>query len=869
MKYTIYSSAGVKRTDFEGGSKCTHEHKIQTENVLNLSFTIPDYIELDVNDYIDIEGTRFVLMKPYKPNVKSTKEYVYDIKFYGPERIAATAIFLDAEYRPITSYYDTPVAQLSYIVSCINRVIGSDRYHVGTVVGSEPVEVSYNKGCTCLEALSALSAAIKTEWWLDGVNFNLSKCEFGEPVVLGYNKGLLSLTKEITDAEEFYTRLIPLGSTKNIIPSKYGHQTLQLPGGANYVDRDVSIYGIKEKFEEAAFADIFPSFTGTVSSVRTETRTIEGIERTIYYITDPDIPFNPDEYSVPNTVKHVIFKDGDLNGKDFEANWNWHPKEWELILQYPTDSTQLPGGNVIPRVGDTYTVYNLDMPDEYYALAEQKYLAAVNEMLDEHAIDFSTYKAPTDHVYLEKNNIKLAIGRRIRLESNQYFPSGYRDGRITRVVRKLSNLDDMDVEVGNTIIKTSYGVLKEDVSDLKTTLSQQLAGEVLDIVRTISVRDLTDDNILSSLRTLKEIKNRSISRLTDDEVAGVILFLAGLKSLGNIDIGDFIGGLTGQGARIKPSGDIEARSLVLWEFLQVPELRYNRAEVIAGTSWRTKGGGIIESVTVNEDGISGTVHLKLEDGDIGRVSVDDLCLGIWHYESGNETDNLDDGVGNYRFAGFGSSYFRISSVRGARNAEFDFTMRPISDNYTKQFLPQSGMHFAQFGNPTDELRQSSVYETPEYTRRLVGVTTWEYSSSNISLQIGDLSNLSIFGINVDSLGSLYANNVTLYGRIDQSAHIADRIDFSSDNGLSISSGETTTVTAIIMNTWMDVTKQYERFDWTRDSGYPVEDAAWNALHTDIGSALTLSFSEILSERNMFTVTAYKQGVEPLSANIII
>lgn len=365
------------------------------------------------------------------------------------------------------------------------------------------------------------------------------------------------------------------------------------------------------------------------------------------------------------------------------------------------------------------------------------------------------------------------------------------------------------------------------------------------------------------------LKNLFLSRLTDDEAAGLIKFLQGLKSLGNIEVGDFISGLTGQGALIKPRGDIEARSLVLWEFLQVPELRYNRVEIIAGTSWRTKGGGIIESVTVNEDGLSGTIHLKLEDGDIGRVSVDDLCLGIWHYESGNETENSDDGVGNYRFAGFGSSYFRITEVRGDRNTEFDFTMRPVSDSYTKLFLPQTGMHFAQFGNPTDTSRQSSVYETPEYSRRLVGVTTWEYSASNVSLQIGDLSNLSIFGIDADSLGSLYANNVTLYGRIDQSAHIADRIEFSSDNGLSISKGETTTVTANILNTWMDVTNQYERFDWTRDSGDSVEDAAWNALHTDIGNALTLSFSDLPVARNMFTVTAYKPGAEPLSGNIII
>ena len=89
------------------------------------------------------------------------------------------------------------------------------------------------------------------------------------------------------------------------------------------------------------------------------------------------------------------------------------------------------------------------------------------------------------------------------------------------------------------------------------------------------------------------------------------------------------------------------RSLRLWESLEVPELRYNRVEVVAGTSWRSQGGGIIESVTMQADNISGTVVLKLEEGDIGRVAVDDLCMGIWHYPSGNATDNHDDSKGNY------------------------------------------------------------------------------------------------------------------------------------------------------------------------------------------------------------------------------
>ena len=433
-----------------------------------------------------------------------------------------------------------------------------------------------------------------------------------------------------------------------------------------------------------------------------------------------------------------------------------------------------------------------------------------------------------------------------------------------------------------------------------------VAGSDVDIVKTTDAKELTNQNVLSSLRSLDEADKKVLARiigveseeeLTDDkalsalrvlvEIAennevlkdiflrkdqpdtaqGLITFLQGLKSLGNLDIGNFIGGLIGTGARITPQGTGEMRSLRLWESLEVPELRYNRVEVVAGTSWRSQGGGIIESVTMQADNISGTVVLKLEEGDIGRVAVDDLCMGIWHYPSGNATDNHDDSMGNYRFAGFGTSYFRITAVRGANNNEFDFTMRPISERYTKHYLPVAGMHFAQFGNPTLVERQRSTYETPSYTRRLIGVTTWEYSAANISKQDGDLSNLSVFGINYGP-GSVYAKDVVMTGIIDQSAYIPDRLEFTWSNGSSVSLNDSTAVTALIYNTWTDVTNSYETFTWTRDSGHPQDDAAWNVMHVNHGNVLVITWADITAERVLFTLTATKPG-ETVEGQIIV
>lgn len=88
----------------------------------------------------------------------------------------------------------------------------------------------------------------------------------------------------------------------------------------------------------------------------------------------------------------------------------------------------------------------------------------------------------------------------------------------------------------------------------------------------------------------------------------------------------YIPGLVGgMGGWIGADGAGELESLILRSFLEVPELRFNRIEIVQGVDWHAPGGGIVESC----DG--DIVTLKLEEGDYGAVAEDDLCLGIWHF----------------------------------------------------------------------------------------------------------------------------------------------------------------------------------------------------------------------------------------------
>ena len=275
-----------------------------------------------------------------------------------------------------------------------------------------------------------------------------------------------------------------------------------------------------------------------------------------------------------------------------------------------------------------------------------------------------------------------------------------------------------------------------------------------------------------------ELAKKFLRKDQKDETNYLISFLAGAI------FGEhgFAPGLTGFGARIDGKGYGEMRGLTLWEWLMVPEIRYNRVEIVIGDKWRGPGGGIIETCTpdTDEEGNllnTGTCTLKLEDGEFGAVEVGDMNMGIFHFgDSRDATENSDDGKGNFTYAGFATAYWLIKEVSGDNNGTFRYSLR---DGYNIHPCPQ--MHFSCRGNVDKADRQTSVYETRTYTRMLWKQNTWEISKANIAMQYGDLSNLKIFGLDMTGY-SIYLNSVYFTGTIMQVKPDGTPIRTANDRG---------------------------------------------------------------------------------------
>ncbi|WP_368124840.1 leucine-rich repeat domain-containing protein [Bacteroides cellulosilyticus] len=538
MELKIYNQSGELKLTVSTSSSSTWNMELMTENAISASFTHPFYVPLDVNDYVLLLGIKFSINKEYKPKQKSTQEYSYSVKFYGPEHDAQRVMYLnltDGQYDVQFSLDGSPREHLTKWVDNMNRIYGREVWSIGDVVVAPNQTIEYNN-LNCWDALASIAEAFETEWWADGFTMNLSRCERGERVSLGYMQGLTSLTQsENSNDVKFFTRLIPLGSTKNIDRSRYGYSRLQLPDKSTYVDRNTQ-YGLYEYVEEAAFAEIFPHYTGTVTSVRTEEKTGEdGKPFTVYYFKDAGMTFDPSskDNEIGGLVKQVSFQTGDLTGRDFEANYNSTTKEWEIINTYPSDDVQIPGGNLIPRAGDTYIPWNFRMPVEYETQAELDYKAAVDDYLAKYSEDISKYGGDTDYIYIDKNSVPLVIGQNVRLLSDEYFgETGYRDSRMTKVVRKLDNLSVATIECSNQVGKGWKTQVDSSINELKYVVGQK-EETVLDILKSWDGREITDYRVLSGLRTLKEIKWRALSRLNDDEAAGHIK----LKNGGTVENG--------------------------------------------------------------------------------------------------------------------------------------------------------------------------------------------------------------------------------------------------------------------------------------------------------------------------------------------
>ena len=762
MELEIYDKQGALKKKVSPDSSSRWTEEVGAEFVVTVNFTTWEFFVLSVGDYVEISGKRFSIKKEYRPKKTDTQKYTYNISFYGREHDMQDLLFCrlnqgEDDLESVFAYDGTPMEMLEKLVANMNRNTDGVTWRAGQAVTGDRKTINFN-GLFCWDAAGEIAGAWETEWWLDGEYLNIGKCEHGERVTLGYMKGLKTgLTQnENSNSIKWFTRLIPVGSTKNIDPSKYGYTHLQLPSRDKYIDLNTQL-GLKEHRDEAAFQDIFPHRLGTVSSVRSEEQTNkDGEKYTVYYVKDKDLPFNPDEYMIGSEVIHITFESGDLSGREFECNWHNDTQEFEIINTYPDENTQIPGGNIIPNVGDTYILTNIRMPDEYYPIAEEQYKQAVDSFLTEYSKDISIYSGDTDYIHVDKNSVPLSLGQRVRLEDAQYFEAGYLDTRITRIERKLGNLSEASIDCSSAVSTSWKSSVDSTLNNLEYTLAQEMAQANVRLLKTGDMESPSDYTAFSSLRAIGTFLRKNIADIASE----IITFLKGLR------VGKFVTGLIGgSGAAIwlDKNGKtiVEADKAMFREEIIVPQITFNCIDVISGDKANSFAYGRIKTV----DTENRIATLELLEGQWGTLKVSDICRGILHNIAGsNHTKDEYGPNGFMEYSGYATSYFTPTRIieNEAGNMKFEYALQAGTSVH-----PLPGMNFFAYGNFTDKDRQDITYENRSYLRRLVNVNTWVIDPDvNIAYQNGNLSGLTVNGQVMDGYSS-FQDKVYIRGTIER------------------------------------------------------------------------------------------------------
>lgn len=302
--------------------------------------------------------------------------------------------------------------------------------------------------------------------------------------------------------------------------------------------------------------------------------------------------------------------------------------------------------------------------------------------------------------------------------------------------------------VGGLIFRN--GDTEKPVTDIKRSIDDNKAVPI------------NDETVPTTAWVESRTEDRFLKKYEPDETQHRIKFFDG------IECGEFVEGplkvLGGSGTRFDGEGYGEMNGLRLREFLEVPELRFNRIDVVSGILWNSIAFGLVETV----DETTQRCTLKLEDGERSGLHVSDICMGIFSDfgdgtvegvfdpETGEVLDPGDDGNGLPKMYGFSTSYFSPTAIlqNDAGVFEFEYMLQPGTSVH-----PKPSMKFAVYGNFFDVSRQASAYSTRTYKRYLNKVNTWAIDPDvNIYAQFGKLDGLNIGGQQMTGYGSYQHNS---------------------------------------------------------------------------------------------------------------
>lgn len=407
-KVFLYVNYSIKRNTYEIANirpTGQQEKEIMTKDIVPMSFNVPNAIHFQIGDYVDVWGERYELYELAEPTKNHTQNFDYSLTFkaqwYKLSKWKFRGYDGENQLKVIEwQFTGTLLDFLTMIVVNANRNLAG--WTIGDCDESEMQTLSFS-GENILQAMSQICEAFKTEWSVTNQVIHFAKRGevTGYKFEYGYDKGLKGgLRRTNVDSSNVFSRLFVQGSTQNL-PADYrfGQKRLQLPAGMDFIQS--TKYGPDEIEADVVFDDIRPERIGTISA-------IDGI----FKFSDSGLDFDINEQLLPGLSAKISFLSGSLTGYNFEIQkGGYNPTTKQItIVKSDLEKESLPNDTLHPQVGDTYYIFDIEMPDSYVTDASNRLLTAGAEYVTKNAPPKTAYEVLPDHFYFERNSTVLRLG---------------------------------------------------------------------------------------------------------------------------------------------------------------------------------------------------------------------------------------------------------------------------------------------------------------------------------------------------------------------------------------------------------------------------------------------------------------------------
>ena len=402
--------------------------EIMGEDTLTLNFLSRNVVNLQINDYIDFEGTKYKIRHNEKVTKKETSlGWEYTVQFYSSRYDLLDAEFFlhgTPERKKNFDYYTgTARDWLILFVKNMNRT-GSG-WVAGSCIESRMITLSF-KDKKVGTVLDELIKELDTEYWISGQTINIGRREYssnGLVLAQGEGMGFTELEVSAVDDTPPVTVLYPYGSDKNLGPD-YGADYLLLPDGLLSIEKNVEKYGRIEKSMQ--FDHIFPKGEFAVT---------EKIDD--YTLRASGMDFNLTDCLLDGVEVIVTFQDGGLAGYDLaivEDSWDNDLKQFKLKQNDQENALKVPG-DINFSVGDKFILTGLKMPQSYRDNASLQLQEEAQAWLDGKCEKRIQLRGKCDEIVFRLQNIFIACGQMVGVYSEQLDID--REIRVTKIKRYI------------------------------------------------------------------------------------------------------------------------------------------------------------------------------------------------------------------------------------------------------------------------------------------------------------------------------------------------------------------------------------------------------------------------------------------------